>query len=156
MRPNSPSKILLVEKLIITWAILATAAYFVQKASVNYTFDYSFFVRPALENRFEGVLTMLPAIGKAFYVPDPEAGPSQEAAQSRGVLWAASQEAALERQLLAKYFLAPYLTTDSGCPYQVTDFSRPVDLQQWAQDHKVDLIRDFQNGVALFKRKAHT
>ncbi len=31
-----------IEKIIILWALLASIAYFVQKATVNYTFDYGF------------------------------------------------------------------------------------------------------------------
>jgi hypothetical protein len=134
-----PSKTILVERIIIVWALLATVAYCGQKATVDYTFDYSFLSRPATESRYEGLAQTLPNIGKAFYIADPVTGQSAEAA--------------LNRDLLARYFLAPYLTPNADTPYEVTDFHRPVDLQQWAEDHQRCLIRDFKNGVALFKKK---
>lgn len=134
-----PSKTILVEKILIALALLATAAYFVQKATVNYTFDYGFLSRPPYESRFEDLVQMLPTLGKASYIPDPMAD--------------RSAETTLNRELLARYCLAPYLSHDTDAPYQVIDFHRPVDLQQWAQDHHLDLIRDFQDGIALFRKK---
>jgi hypothetical protein len=134
-----PSKTILVERIIIAWALLATVAYCVQKATVNYTFNYGFLSRPATESRYEDLALTLPNIGKAFYIADPVADQSAEAE--------------LNRNLLAKYFLAPYLTPDADAPYEVTDLHHPVDLQQWAKDHQRYIIRDFQNGVALLKKK---
>jgi hypothetical protein len=134
-----PSRTLLVERIILAFALAATAAYFVQKATVNYTFDYGFLSRPVYESRFEDLVQMLPAIGKAFYIPDPAAD--------------RSSEIALNRELMAKYCLAPYLSHDADSPFQIADFHRPVDLQQWAQDHHLELIRNFQDGIALFRKK---
>lgn len=139
MRKNQHLKTILVERLIIAWAVLVTAGYCVQKATVNYTFDYSFLARPAYESRFEGLAHSLPALGKACYIPDPMADQSSEIA--------------LNRELLAKYFLAPYLSPNADAPFQVSDFHHPVDLQQWAQDHHLELLRNFRDGVALFKKK---
>jgi hypothetical protein len=139
MRKNHPSKTVLVERVIIAWALLATAAYFVQKATVNYTFDYSFLSHPAYESRFEDLAQTLPALGKAYYIADPEAD--------------RSSETALIRELLARYCLAPYLSPDAESPFQVSDFHHPIDMQQWAQAHHMDLVRDFENGVALLKKK---
>ena len=134
-----PSQSILVERIIISLAVLATAAYFVQKATVNYTFDYGILTRPAYESRFEDLVQMLPTLGKAYYIPDPAADPSSENA--------------LNRELLAKYCLAPYLSLDAETPFQVIDFHHPVDMEQWAQGHHLVLIRNFQDGIALFKKK---
>jgi hypothetical protein len=139
MKKNHPPRAILVEMIIIAWALLATAAYFVQKATVNYTFDYSFLSRPVYESRFEGPAQMLPALSKAFYIADPVAD--------------RSSEEVLNRELLAHYCLTPFLTTDAGAPFQVADFHHPVDLHQWSKDHDLELIRDFQGGVALFAKK---
>jgi hypothetical protein len=139
MQKIRPSKKILIERIVIAWALLATAAYFVQKATANYTFDYGFLSCPAYESRFEGLDRMLPALGKVFYVADPMAD--------------RSTEIDLNRELLARYCLAPYLSPDADLLYQVTDFHHPIDLQQWAQDHQLVLVRNFQDGVALFRKK---
>lgn len=139
MQKKRPSGTILVEKIIIAWALLATAAYFVQKATVDYTFDYGFLSCPAYESRFEGLVQMLPVLGKAFYVADPAAD--------------SSAEDALNRKLLAKYCLTPYLSADADSAFQVFDFRHPTDLRLWAQDRHLELIRDFQDGVALFRKK---
>ena len=139
MQKLHPSKSILIERIVIIWALLATAAYFVQKATANYTFDYGFLSRPAYESRFEGLVQMLPALGKVFYIADPMAD--------------RSTEIDLNRELLACYCLAPYLSPEVDSLFQVSDFHHPIDLRQWAQDHQLDLIRDFQNGVALLKKK---
>ena len=138
MHKTRAGKTILIERIIIAWAILATAAYCVQKATVNYSFDYDFLSHPAYEHRFEGLSQTLSKIGKAFYVTDPM--PNQYS------------ELALNRKLLANYCLAPYLSSDIDSQYLVTDFHHPIDLQQWAQDHQLELIRDYQDGVALFKK----
>ena len=139
MRKSHPSRTILVERILIAWALLAAAAYFVQKAAVNYTFDYSFLSDPTYESRFEGVLRMLPGLGKAFYIADP--------ADDR------SSDSALHRELLARYCLAPYLSPDAGCQFQIADLHHPVDLRQWARNYHLELVRNFQDGVALFKKK---
>jgi hypothetical protein len=139
MRTIHPSRTILVERILIAWALLATAAYFVQKAAVNYTFDYSFLSDPVYESRFEGVLRMLPNLGKAFYITDP--------ANDR------PSDSALHRELLARYCLAPYLSPNADCRFQIADLHYPVDLQQWAQDYHLEMVRSFQDGVALFKKK---
>lgn len=139
MRKVHPSKTILVERIIIAWALLATAAYFVQKATVDYTFDYRFLSRPPSECRFEDIVQILPAIGKAFYIADAETD--------------RSSEVALNRELLARYCLAPYLSPDADAPFQVADFHHRMDMQQWAWEHQMDLFRDFGNGVALLKKK---
>jgi hypothetical protein len=139
MQNTNPSKTILLERIIIAWALLAATAYCVQKATVNYAFDYGFLSRPAREYRYAGLAQALPPIGKAFYNADPMTGQSAEAA--------------LDRELLARYLLAPYLSPDADSPFQVTDFHHPVDLHQWARNHHMDLIQNFQNGVALLKKK---
>jgi hypothetical protein len=139
MRKIHASKSIWVERIIIIWALLATTAYFVQKVTVDYTFDYSFLARPAFETRYEGLVQMLPALGKAVYIPDPMADPASEST--------------LINELLARYCLAPYLSPDDDSPFRVSDFHHPVGLRQWAQRHHLILIRDFQNGVALFRNK---
>ena len=131
------SQSILVERIIIALALLATVAYFVQKATVNYTFDYRFLSRPAYESRFDKLVQLLPSLGKVYYIPDPVAD--------------RSSEIALNRELLAKYFLTPHLSHDADSHFQVADFHHPVDLEQWAQEHHLVLIRDFQDGIVLFK-----
>jgi hypothetical protein len=139
MQKKHPPKAILVEMIIIAWAFLATTAYFVQKATVNYTFDYGFLSRPVYESRFEGLVQMLPTMGKAFYIADPEAD--------------GSSEEALNRKLLAHYCLTPFLSTDADAPLQVADLQHPIDPKQWAKDRDLELIRDFRGGVALFRKK---
>ena len=138
MNKTRSEKTILIERIIIAWAILATVAYFVQKATVNYSFDYDFLSHPLYEQRFKGLSQTLSKIGKAFYITDPI--PEQYS------------ELALNRKLLAKYCLAPYLSSDIDSQYLVTDFHHPIDLKQWAPDHKLELVHDYQDGVALFKK----
>ena len=139
MHQVHPPLINLLEKIIIAWALFAITAYFVQKATFNYTFDYKFIFHSAYEDRFEGVLKALPAIGKAYYVSDFTMTPSSKTAQ--------------KYERLAKYFLAPYLSDNPDLPYYITNFHNEIDLQQWAQARQLILVKDFHNGVALFKKK---
>ncbi len=126
-----------IEKLLVIWAVLAVAAYFVQKATANYTFDYGFLLEPKYEERCKGALELLPPGEKIEYLTDPP-----------GVFDRALYE---QRRRWASYLLTPFLNIGR---YVISDFHRPTDLNQTAKDQQLILLRDFGNGVALFKRKA--
>jgi len=125
-----------IEKLLIGWAVLATAVYFVQKATVNFTFDYGFLFKPKYEERFKGALQLLPPGEKMEYLTDPP-----------GV---SDPELYAQRRRWANYLLAPFLNHGR---YVISDFHSPTDLNQIAKDRQLILVKDFGNGVALFKRK---
>jgi len=126
-----------IEKLLIVWAVLASLTYFVQKATANYTFDYSFLFEPKYEERFESLLSMLPRGEKIDYITDPP-----------GVFDKGIYE---QRQRLANYLLAPYLM--NGDKYVISDFHRPTNLNKVAKERDLIIVKDLETGVALFKRE---
>ena len=125
-----------IEKFLVLWAVLAVTVYFVQKATVNYTFDYGFLLEPKYEERFKGALELLPPGEKIEYLTDPP-----------GIF---DQELYEQRRRWASYLLTPFLNKGR---YVISDFHRPTDLNQTARDRQLILLKDFGNGVALFKRK---
>ena len=122
------------EILLIVWAVMAVLVYFVQKATVEYTFDYGFLFEPKYEERFKGALQLLPPGEKIEYITDPP-----------GFF---GKEKYLQRQRWAQYLLTPYL---NEARYVLSDFHSPTDLHEIAEDRQLLLIKDFGNGVGLFK-----
>lgn len=124
------------EILLILWAIIAASAYFVQKASVEYTFDYGFIFEPKYESRFKGAIPFLPPGEKIELITDPPG--------------AVDKASYLQRQRLAKYLLTPYLNQGK---YVISDFHSTTNLHEIAEDRKLLLVKDFGNGVGLFVRR---
>ena len=125
-----------IERFIVFWAVLAVTVYFVQKVTVNYTFDYGFLLEPKYEERFKGALELLPPGEKIEYLTDPP-----------GIF---DRELCEQRRRWASYLLTPFLNKGR---YVISDFHHPTDLNQTAKNRQLILLKDFGNGVALFKRK---
>jgi hypothetical protein len=124
------------EKVIMIWALVACIGYFVQKAAADYTFDYAFLTTPMYETRFHAVLAQPPAARFGYLTED----------------FAQLDADTLHNKIpLARYLLAPYITGGNQ-QYYVGDFHRPVDLGGYARQTGLILIKDYGNGVALFKK----
>ena len=122
--------------LLILWAAIAVFAYFVQKASVEYAFDYQFLFEPKYERSFRDAIKFLPPGEKIERITDPPG--------------AVGNETHSERQRLAQYLLTPYLNQGR---YVLSDFHGTKNLHEIAEARKLILIKDFGNGVGLFMRR---
>ena len=130
-------------KVIIIYAFGASLAYFIQKATVNYTFDYGFFTSNEVSryaDRFLEVKKVLPSFQKVGYIVD-ETGNFSNTDKTR-------------KMTLAQYILAPYMYYScDDCRFYMSDFHTPIDPQQIAMQNNFELMKDFGNGVALFKKR---
>ena len=129
-------------KVIIFYAFVASFAYFIQKATVNYTFDYGFVNTNEVSryaSRFLEVKKFLPSLQRVGYIAD-----------KRGNLSVTDRA---RRMTLTQYILAPYVSySGANCRFFLSDFHSPIDLQQYAVKNNLTLIKDFGDGVALFEK----
>ncbi len=89
------------------------------------------------QDRFAGIAQALPKTEIAGYVSDINDG----------------SPAALALFNTARFTLAPrMLVSDDQREWVVGNFSKPPDFAALARDRNLQLVRDFGNGVALFKR----
>lgn len=57
--------------------------------------------------------------------------------------------------LAVQYVLAPLLLVDNPGPdWVVGDFSKPMDYADFGRARRLTLVKDFSNGVVLFKKAA--
>ena len=128
--------------VIIFYASVASIAYFIQKATINYTFDYGVISNNEVSryaSRFLEVKKMLPSIQRVGYIDD-----------KRGNLSFTDQS---RRMTLTQYILAPYVSySGANCRFFLSDFHSPINLQQYAVKNNLTLIKDFGDGVALFEK----
>ena len=89
--------------------------------------------------RFHDLMSALPATGIVGYVSDVP--PDQNLA---AVLYSGAQ-----------YTLAPRLVTDRNlapsAEWVIGDFSKPLDMVQFGKERGLTLVRDFGNGVVLYR-----
>ena len=97
-------------------------------------------------DRLAGVVQMLPRTAIVGYVSEaPDDSPSGTAAGSDSTM-------ALAMFNTARYALAPRLVVqDTDREWVLGNFAKPPDYQAIARAHRLQLVRDFGNGVALFR-----
>lgn len=92
--------------------------------------------------RFQDLKSALPATGIVGYVTDAPTDQTLVAVLYSG----------------AQYALAPNLVTNQPTnpapEYTLGNFSQPLDVIQFASDHGLTLVRDFGNGVVLYRKQA--
>jgi hypothetical protein len=115
----------------VVLSLYATVDFYGKQTERNKTQKDSFQIG-AQERRFEALRRELPANAVAGYVSDID---------DSGIL------------LSAQYALAPALLVDN-VPYQfvVGNFSKPMDYAEFGRARKLALVKDFGNGVTLFRK----
>lgn len=92
--------------------------------------------------RFQDLMSALPPAAIVGYVSDVPNGETLSAA-----LYSSAQ-----------YTFAPRLVTNQrpGPPaeWMIGDFSKPLDVAQFGQQHGLTLVKDFGNGAVLYRNQA--
>ncbi len=92
-------------------------------------------------DRFQDLSSALPATGIVGYVSDAPPGQTLAAVLYSG----------------AQYTLAPRLVIDRslapGAEWVIGDFSKPLDMAQFGKERGLTLVRDFGNGVVLYRNQ---
>jgi hypothetical protein len=93
--------------------------------------------------RFQDLAAALPPAGIVGYVSDVPAGQTLAS-----VLYSSAQ-----------YTLAPRLVTNQpvkpAAEWVVGDFAKPLDVTQFGKTRGLTLVKDFGNGVVLYRNQAH-
>jgi hypothetical protein len=92
--------------------------------------------------RFQELASALPATGMVGYVSDVPDSQTLGAILRDG----------------AQYALAPRLVNEqglkAGAEWTIGNFSKPLDVTQFGKDRGLTLVRDFGNGVVLYRNGA--
>jgi len=116
-----------IETILVLWAVFAVLAYFLQKATADWSFDYRFITEPRYGERFRAVLALLPPGAKLDVIFDPPGSSDKE-------LYA-------QRQRWTRYLLTPYLGHGE---YVISDFHQPMDLNKLADERQLVLVKNFK------------
>jgi hypothetical protein len=93
--------------------------------------------------RFQDLMPALPATGIVGYVSDVPTS------QTLGAVLRDGAQYAMAPRLVREQSLKP------GAEWVIGNFSKPLDVTQFGRERGLTLVRDFGNGVVLYRDGAH-
>lgn len=126
-------------QLMVFWAVGASLAYLAQKATANYTFDWSILKELEYHDRFEPLLPEIAGRGKARILLLPDDQPAGNKLMS-------------DRRRWVRYLLIPYWTDAGNARYVVVDLRHQLKAGAFAEKMGWTLIKANGTAAALFEK----